>query len=87
MLRRSLQTDHAKLPGLHPENKTKMTDQPTAERLLQAFADVSLTIIKHAAGEDILRRLTPCQGCKGHPGTARIRCCTYGQLEIQKMGN
>ena len=46
VLRRSLQTDQTKVPGLHPENKTKMTDKPTAERILQAFADVSLTIIK-----------------------------------------
>src|SRR5262249_51375488 len=59
VLRRSLQNDHAKLPGLHPENKTKMTDTPTAERILKVFADVSLTIIQNAAGEDILRRLTP----------------------------
>ena len=59
VLRRSLQNDHATLPGLHPENKTKMTDTPTAERILKAFADVALTIIKQAAGEDILRRLTP----------------------------
>ena len=52
VLRRSLQTDQTKLPGLHPENKTKMTDTPTAERILKAFSDVSLTIIKHAAGEE-----------------------------------
>jgi len=44
---------------LHPENKPKRTDQPTAERILKAFAAMSLTIIKHAAREDILRRLTP----------------------------
>jgi hypothetical protein len=61
-LRQSLQNDHAKLPGLHPENKTKMTDTPTAERSLKAFADVSLTIIKQATGEGILRRLTPLSG-------------------------
>jgi len=87
-LRRSLQNDHAKLPGLHPENKTQMTDKPTAERILKAFADVSLTIIKQAAGEDILRRLTPLSGvqetilqCLGL-GTA-----LYRQLEIQSIGN
>ena len=62
VLRRSLQTDQTKLPGLHPEHKTKMTDKPTAERILKAFADVSLTIIKTAAGEEILRRLTPLSG-------------------------
>jgi transposase len=59
VLRRSLETEQARLPGLHPENKQKRTDTPTAERLLKAFSDVSLTIIKHAAGEAILRRLTP----------------------------
>src|SRR5439155_13158422 len=59
VLRRSLEKDQARLPGLHPENKHKMTDKPTAERILKAFADISLTIIKNAAGEEILRRLTP----------------------------
>jgi transposase len=49
VLRRSLETAQARLPGLHPENKHKMTDKPTAERILKAFADVSLTIIKNAA--------------------------------------
>ena len=57
--RRSLEQEHTTLPGFHPENKQKMADTPTAERLLKAFADVSLTIIKHATGEEILRRLTP----------------------------
>jgi transposase len=87
-LRRSLQNDHAKLPGLHPENKTKMTDTPTAERILKAFSDVSLTIIKQAAGEDILRRLTPLSGvqetilqCLG------LGAALYRQLEIQGIGN
>src|SRR5437870_3907712 len=50
VLRRSLETEQASLPGLHPENKQKMTDKPTAERILKAFSDVSLTIIKHATG-------------------------------------
>ena len=36
-----------------------MTDTPTAERILKAFAGVSLTIIKHTAGAEVLRRLTP----------------------------
>ena len=87
-LRRSLQNDHTQLPGLHPENKTKMTDTPTAERILQAFSGIALTIIKQAAGEDILCRLTPLSGvqetilqCLGL-GTA-----LYRQLEIQGIGN
>ena len=62
VLRRSLEQAQARLPGLHPENKQKMTDKPTAERILKAFSGVSLTIIKTAAGEDILRRLTPLSG-------------------------
>ena len=87
-LRRSLQNDHATLPGLHPENKTKMTDTPTAERSLQAFSDVSLTIIKQAAGEDILRRLTPLSGVQ----ETILQCLgldtsLYRQLEIQGIGN
>jgi transposase len=87
-LRRSLQNEHAKLPGLHPENKTKMTDTPTAERILKAFADVSLTIIKQAAGEGILRRLTPLSGVQ----ETILQCLglgtsLYRQLEIQGIGN
>src|SRR5437870_4885788 len=45
VLRQSLQHDQAHLPGLHPENKQKRTAKPTAERILQAFSDVSLTIM------------------------------------------
>src|SRR5712691_9164635 len=33
VLRRSLEQEQATLPGLHPENKQKMADKPTAERL------------------------------------------------------
>jgi transposase len=88
VLRRSLQTDQTKLPGLHPEHKTKMTDKPTAERILQAFADVSLTIIKHAAGEEILRRLTPLSGLQEDIlQRLGLGASLYGQLEIQEMGN
>ena len=86
--RRSLQTDQTKVPGLHPENKTKMTDKPTAERILQAFADVSLTIIKHAAGEEILRRPTSLSGLqKDILQRLGLGASLYGQLEIQEMGN
>jgi transposase len=88
VLRRSLQNDHAKLPGLHPENKTKMTDTPTAERILKAFAGVSLTIIQNAAGEDILRRLTPLSGLqKDILQRLGLDAALYGQLEIQTIGN
>ncbi len=84
VLRRSLETAQASLPGLHPENKQKMTDKPTAERILKAFSDISLTIIKNAAGEDILRRLTPLSGLQ-EDILQRLGLGTtlYGQLEIQ----
>jgi len=86
VLRRSLEKEQATLPGLHPENKQKMADKPTAERLLKAFADVSLTIIKHAAGEEILRRLTPLSRVQ-EAILQRLGLGTnlYRQLEIQNM--
>jgi transposase len=88
VLRRSLQTDQTKLPSLHPENKQKMTDKPTAERILKAFADVSLTIIKNAVGEEILRRLTSLSGLQEDIlQRLGLEASLYGQLEIQEMGN
>ncbi len=88
VLRRSLEQDQARLPSLHPENKQKMTDKPTAERILKAFSDVSLTIIKNAAGEEILRRLTPLSGLQEDIlQRLGLGASLYGQLEIQEMGN
>src|SRR5215510_2241767 len=88
VLRRSLQTDHAKLPGLHPENKTRLTDKPTTERILKAFSAISLTIIKTAAGEEILRRLTSLSGLQTDIlQRLGLGASLYGQLEIQEMGN
>jgi hypothetical protein len=73
---------------LHPENKHKMTDKPTAERLLKAFADISLTIIKNAAGEDILRRLTPLSGLQEDIlQRLGLGAALYRQLEIQAIGH
>ncbi|HSX82267.1 MAG TPA: hypothetical protein VLQ80_27365, partial [Candidatus Saccharimonadia bacterium] len=88
VLRRSLEQEQATLPGLHPENKRKMTDTPTAERLLQAFAGVSLTIIQSAVGEEILRRMTPLSGVQ-EAILQRLGLGThlYRQLEIQNMGS
>jgi hypothetical protein len=82
-----LETAQASLPGFHPENKQKTTDKPTAERILKAFADISLTIIKNAAGEDILRRLTPLSGLQ-EAILQRLGLGTalYAQLEIQGIG-
>jgi len=86
ILRRSLETAQASLPGLHPANKHKMTDKPTAERILQAFSAISLTIIKNTAGEDILRRLTPLSGLQEDIlQRLGLGATLYGQLEIQAM--
>src|SRR6266849_3732223 len=88
VLRRSLETAQARLPGLHPENKHKMTDKPTAERILKAFSDISLTIITNADGEEVLRRLTPLSGLQEDILQRLVLGNTlYGQLEIQAMGN
>jgi transposase len=87
VLRRSLQNDQARLPSLHPENKQKRTDTPTAERILKAFSDISLTIIKNAAGEDLLRRLTPLSGLQEDLlQRLGLGATLYGQLEIQTIG-
>ena len=88
VLRHSLQNDQAQLPGLHPENRTKMTDTPTAERLLKAFSNVSLTIIKTAAGADILRRLTPLSALQQEIlRRLGLETSLYRQLEIHDMGH
>jgi transposase len=83
VLRRALAQEQTGLPSLHPENKNKRTDTPTAERILKAFADVSLTIIQNASGEDILRRLTPLSGVQ-EAILQRLELGTnlYRQLEI-----
>lgn len=88
VLRRSLEKDHATLPGLHPENKKKMTDKPTAERTLKAFVGVTLTIIKPAAGEEILRRLTPLSKWQEDIlQSLGLGTSLYRQLEIQEIEN
>jgi transposase len=88
VLRRSLETDQATLPGLHPENKQKMTDKPTAERLLKAFSGVSLTIIQHATGEEILRRLTPLSEVQeAILQRLGLGVSLYRQLEMQESEN
>jgi transposase len=88
VLRRSLETEQASLPGLHPENKHKRTDKPTAERILKAFTGVSLTIIKHATGGEILRRLTPLLAVqKDILQRLGLGASLYEQLEIQEMRN
>src|SRR5205085_1979787 len=88
VLRRSLEAEQTRLSGLYPENKHKRTDTPTAERILKAFSDVSLTIIQNATGEEILRRLTPLSGLpKDILQRLGLGAALYGQLEIQAIGH
>jgi transposase len=88
VLRRSRQNDQAHRPGLHPENGQKMTDTPTAERILKAFPDVSLTILKTAAGEEILRWLTPLSALQQAILYRRgLATSLDRQLEMQNSGN
>src|SRR6266702_853518 len=44
--RRQLAAEGTKLAGLYAGNPKRETDRPTAERLLEAFQDITLTIIK-----------------------------------------
>src|SRR6266700_7029341 len=60
--RRQLATAGAKLAGLYAGNPQRETDRPTAERLLEAFQDITLTIIKGPQQTDRhMRALSPLQ--------------------------
>jgi transposase len=88
VVRQSLQRDHAKLPGLHPENKQKRTDKPTAERLLKAFSNMSLTLIQTTAGEAILRQVPPLSAVQEEIlKRLGLSPSLYRQLEIQETKN
>ena len=88
VLRRSLQNEQAPLPGVHPENGKKMTNTPTAERILKAFPGVSLTILQTLTGEEIRRWLTPLSALQ-QAILSRLGLATslYRQLEMQNSGN
>jgi hypothetical protein len=88
VLRRSLQNEPAHLPGVHPENGKKMTNTPTAERILKAFPGVSLTILQTASGEEIRRWLTPVSALQQAILYGRgLTPSLYQQLAMQKSGN
>ena len=88
VVRRSLQADQTKLSGLHPENRKKTTDKPTAERILKGFSNLSLTIIKNAGGDEIIRSLTPLSSVQQEIlQRLGLGVDLYRQLEIQDSGN
>jgi transposase len=55
--RRTLQAENDSLPGLYPGNPKQRTARPTAERLLAAFKDITLTRI-HLPGQ-VVTHFTP----------------------------
>ena len=57
VVRRALKREQAKLVGLHKENPKKATAKPTTERLLQAFANITLTIAQ--LPDRVMRHITP----------------------------
>jgi transposase len=57
VVRRALKQAQTTLVGLHKENPKKATATPTTERLLQAFANITLTIIYRP--DCVLHHLTP----------------------------
>jgi transposase len=79
--RRQLATAGAKLAGLYAGNPQRDTDRPTAERLLEAFQGITLTIIKgpHQT-ERHVTALSPLQqrilGILGFSSALYTRLCT-----------
>jgi len=57
VVRRTLKQDQAELVGLHKENPKKRTTTPTTERLLQAFSNITLTIVH--LPDRVVRHVTP----------------------------
>ncbi len=88
VVRRSLQHAGTRLPDLHPENRQKTTDKPTAERTLKAFSGISLSIIKTHVGNEIRRWLTPLSALQQDIlRRLGLDPFIYQQLEIQDSGN
>ena len=57
VVRRTLKREQAELVGLHKENPKKATATPTTERLLQAFSNITLTIVE--LPDRVVRHVTP----------------------------
>ena len=57
VVRRALKREQAELVGLHKENPKKATATPTTERLLQAFSNITLTIVQ--SPDRLVRHVTP----------------------------
>ena len=64
VVRRALKCEKTQLTGLHKENPKKATNRPTANRLLQAFSNITLTIIQFP--DRTLRHVTPLTSLQEH---------------------
>ena len=58
VVRRKLKQNQEKLTGLIENNPKKGIDNPTTERLLKMFNDVTLTIVR-MPDQTIIRHITP----------------------------
>jgi len=57
VVRRSLSKKGQKIVGLYPGNPKKATDNPTCERILKAFSNITLTVLQ--IGDHVEKCLTP----------------------------
>lgn len=64
VVRRTLKREQAELVGLHKENPKKATATPTTERLLQAFSNITLTIVQ--LPDRAMRHVTPLTSLQVH---------------------
>ena len=77
VVRRKLKQNQEKLVGLIANNPKKGIDNPTTERLLKMFDNITLTIVQ--LPDQTIRHLPPSDGCANpHPGITRpVRRCLY----------
>ncbi len=59
VVRRALAQTHQTLPGLYDGNPCRQTSRPSAELLLHAFDDITLSLCFNQAGEIVGQYLTP----------------------------
>ena len=64
VVRRRLAAEGAKLAGLYAGNPKRATAKPTAERLLEAFQEITLTVIQET--HQTHRHLTPLSELQQH---------------------
>lgn len=57
IVRKRLSEEHKEIAGLSAGNPKRRTNQPTTERLLEAFENITLTVI--SAADDVQRHITP----------------------------